>query len=298
MKSKKLLYIGLSAVLALLILVFGIDYLKGINLFHTANYYFATYDSVTGLTVSAPVTANGFKVGQVREMKYQFDNPGHIRVELALDPALKVPEGTVAVLGSDLLGTASISLEMPEASSGYAKVGSDLIARRSGGLMDNLQADLLPSIAGIMPKIDSLLTALTAVATDPALKATITRLDAISADLTVLSANVAAASKPLPAVVNNASAVTENLNVMSARLDSLAESLNALPLNETMANVETITSNLREVSAQLRSTDSSLGMLINDPGLYDNLNSAVNSLDSLIVDVKRQPKRYLKFSVF
>lgn len=298
MKSKKLLYIGLSAVMALLILVFGIDYLKGINLFHTANYYFATYDSVTGLSVSAPVTANGFKVGQVREMKYQFDNPGHIRVELALDPALKVPEGTVAVLGSDLLGTATISLEMPESPSAYAKVGSDLIARRSGGLMDNLQADLLPSIAGLMPKIDSLLTALTAVATDPALKATLGRLDAISADLNVLSANVAAASKPLPAVVNNASVVAENLNDMSARLDSLAESLNALPLNETMANVETITANLRDVSTQLRSTDSSLGLLINDPGLYDNLNAAVNSLDSLIVDVKRQPKRYLKFSVF
>ena len=77
---KKLAVIGLSAVVALAILVFGINYLKGINLFHTSNYYFAVYDDVTGLAVSAPVNANGFKVGQVREMNYLYNDPGHVQV--------------------------------------------------------------------------------------------------------------------------------------------------------------------------------------------------------------------------
>ena len=94
MKSKKLVYIGISAIVALIILIVGVNFLKGINLFHTSNYYFVSYESVTGLNISAPVTANGFKVGQVREMKYEYDNPGHIKVELALDPALKIPEGS------------------------------------------------------------------------------------------------------------------------------------------------------------------------------------------------------------
>ncbi|MBD5360434.1 MAG: MCE family protein [Bacteroides sp.] len=293
MKSKKLLYIGISAVVALLILFVGINYLKGINLFHASNYYFVSYESVTGLNVSAPVTANGFKVGQVREMHYEYDNPGHVMVELALDKELKVTEGTVAVLGSDLLGTATIILEMPK-STDYVAVGSKLPGKISGGLMDNLQADLMP----VLPKVDSLINALTRVVTDPSLSAALGRLDAISADLSVLSANLAASTKPLPAVVNKASATMENLSVMSTRLDSLSATLNHLPLNETMDNVEAISANLKQLTAQLQQPNSTLGLLLNDRGLYDNLNATVNSLDSLLVDVKANPKRYINIKVF
>ncbi len=297
MKSKKLVYIGLSAIIALLILVFGINFLKGINLFHTSNYYFVSYESVTGLNVSAPVTANGFKIGQVREMNYEFDNPGHVRVELALDPALKIPEGTVAVLGTDLLGTATISLDMPK-STNYVAVGEQLPGRLAGGLMDNLQSDLMPSIEGVMPKVDSLLAALTAVVTDPSLQAAITRLDKISADLQTLSGNMAEATKPLPAVVGKADKTMAELQVMSGRLDSLSATLNALPLESTVANVEAISQNLKQLTAQLQTKDSSLGLLINDRGLYDNLNNTVNSLDSLLVDIKANPKRYINVKVF
>lgn len=297
MKSKKLVYIGTSAVVALLVLFFGINYLKGINMFHTSNYFFVSYESVAGLNISAPVTANGFKVGQVREMNYEYDNPGHVKVELALDPALKIPEGTVAVLGSDLLGTATISLEMPKSET-YAAVGSTLEGRLAGGLMDNVQSELLPGVVAALPKVDSLLQALTAVVTDPSLHAALNRLDKISGELDVLAANLAAASKPLPGVVNKASETVTNLADMSVKLDSLTETLNDIPLEQTMANVEVISANLKQLTAQLRSEDSSLGMLVNDPGLYNNLNATVASLDSLIVDVKRQPKRYLKFSVF
>lgn len=293
MKSKKLLYIGLTAVIALLILFVGVNYLKGINLFHTSNYYFVSYESVAGLNVSAPVTANGFKVGQVREMRYEYDNPGHVMVELALDTELKVPEGTVAVLGADLLGTATIMLEMPK-STDYVAVGSQLPGKLAGGLMDNIQADLMP----VLPKVDSLIQALTVVVTNPSLAAALDRLDAISADLSVLSANLASAAKPLPGVINKASDTVDNLMQMSTRLDSLSASLNQLPLNETMENVEAISANLKQLTLQLRQPDSSLGLLLNDRGLYDNLNATVNSMDSLLVDIKANPKRYINVKVF
>lgn len=293
MKSKKLLYIGISAVVALLVLFVGINYLKGINLFHTSNYYFVSYESVTGLNVSAPVTANGFKVGQVREMRYEYDNPGHVMVELALDNELKVPEGTVAVLGTDLLGTATIMLEMPK-STNYAAVGSQLPGKLAGGLMDNIQADLMP----VLPKVDSLIQALTVVVTDPSLAAALGRLDAISADLQVLSGNLAAATKPLPGVVNKASGTMNNLSEMSARLDSLSATLNQLPISQTVDNVEAISSDLKQLTAQLEQPNSTLGLLLNDRGLYDNLNATVNSLDSLLVDIKANPKRYISIKVF
>lgn len=282
---------------ALAILFFGINYLKGINLFHTSNYYFAVYENVTGLTVSAPVHANGFKVGQVREMKYLYNDPGHVQVELALDGNLKITRGTVAILGTDLLGTATITLDIPKTAD-YLPKGSTLESKAASGLMDNLSGDLMPGITGMLPKIDSLLVAVTNVVTDPSLNSAIKRLDAITADLNTMSANIAKATKPLPSVVNDAAVVAANLNTMSARLDSLSSTLQGLPLNETMANVEAVTLNLKKITDQLQTSDSSLGMLVNDPGLYESLNNTVASLDSLIVDIKKQPKRYLKFSVF
>lgn len=294
---KKLAIIGCSAVVALAILVFGINYLKGINLFHTSNYYFAVYEDVTGLAVSAPVNANGFKVGQVREMNYMYNDPGHVQVELALDADLKVTEGTVAILTTDLLGTASITLEIPKTQD-YLVKGSTLESKKDAGLVDGLSENLMPGIQSMMPKIDSLLVALTNVVTDPALTATIKRLDAISADLSSITANVAKATKPLPGVVNEAAAVAANLNRMSANLDSLSAELNKLPLNQTMAEVNATVANLKQITDKLQTSDSSLGMLVNDPALYQSLNHTVASLDSLINDVKAQPKRYLKFSVF
>lgn len=296
-KSRKLLTIGISAVAALLILFFGINYLKGINLFHSSNYYFAVYENVTGLANSAPVNANGFKVGQVREMKYLYDNPGHVQVELALDGDLKITEGTVAVLTTDMLGTASIKLEIPHTGN-YLPKGATLESNVESGLVENLSGSLMPGITSMIPKIDSLLVAVTNVVSDPALSASVKRLDAITADLSVMTANVAKTTGQLPGVVNNAAVVAANLNSMSCRLDSLSAELQELPLSETMANVQALTSNLKQITAELQSTDSSLGLLINDPALYNSLNNTVASLDSLITDVKEHPKRYLKFSVF
>lgn len=294
---KKLAIIGFVAVLAVAILVFGINYLKGINLFHTSNYYFAVYEDVTGLSVSAPVNANGFKVGQVREMSYCFDDPGHVQVELALDADLKITEGTVAILTTDLLGTASITLEIPKTQDYLAK-GSVLESRNQAGLVDDLSQGLMPGVNSVLPKIDSLLVALTNVVTDPAISQTLKRLDQISNDLTVVSANVAKATQPLPGVMDNASVIALNLKTMSANLDSLSAELNRLPLDKTMASVQATVDNLKDITDKLQTNDSSLGMLVNDPGLYESLNNTVASLDSLITDVKARPKRYLKFSVF
>lgn len=97
--------------IAIAILIFGINFLKGVNLFKASNYYYATYNNVEGLAESAHVTLNGFNVGQVREIRYDYDHPGNVNVEISLDKSLKLPQGTKALLTSDMLGTASIVLE-------------------------------------------------------------------------------------------------------------------------------------------------------------------------------------------
>jgi len=104
--------IGASVLVALLALVLGINYLKGVNIFKAANYYYASYTNVAGLAQSAPVTLNGYKVGLVRDVAYEYDNPGHVRVELSLDRQLRLPEGTAAAIVTDMLGTSTIELRM------------------------------------------------------------------------------------------------------------------------------------------------------------------------------------------
>lgn len=295
--SRKLVQIGVTAIFALFLLVVGINYLKGINLFDKSNHFYAIYDDVTGLAVSSSVNANGFKVGQVSDLKYMYDDPGHVKVELLLDGELKLPEGTIAELGSDLLGTASITLKMPK-NTNFIPSGSTLQSEIAGGLMDNVSNDVLPGIVDMIPKIDSMLVAVTTLVNDPALANSLKRLDDITKNINTLSANVAVATKPLPGVVEQAAVVVDNLDGLSANLDSLSRKINQMPLNETVANVKTISENLAEVTNQLKREDSSLGMLLNDPKLYNNLSNTVASLDSLINDIMARPKDYLKFSVF
>lgn len=292
----KELTIGLCAVIALLILFFGIDYLKGINVFKASNYYYVSYTSVNGLAVSSPVTASGFKVGLVREIQYEYNNPGHVLVEISLDKDLKVPTGTKAELVTDLLGTATISLKMPESAT-YHNVGDRLTGVVATGMMDNVATEVLPSLTVMIPKIDSLLTSITTLVADPALINSIRRMDNISANLESATAQLSASMKPLPSVMNNADEVARNLSVISDDLKVLSAELKAMPLDSTMRNVYHTTEALSQIVEKMQTDESSLGLLMNDPALYNNLNSAVGSLDSLLIDVKKNPKRYISIKL-
>ncbi|MBD5186173.1 MAG: MCE family protein [Bacteroidales bacterium] len=296
---KKETIIGLTVVVTLLILFFGIDYLKGINVFHPANYYYVTYDNVDGLAQSAPVTVNGFKVGLVREINYEYDNPGHIRVELSLDKQLKVPRGTKAILTTDMLGTSTIMLEM-EPGASYHDVGDRLVGVRKPGLMDGLSGDLMPTVTDMIPKIDSLLVAITDIAKDPALASSIHNLNSMLANLEQTTVTLNRAMAPVPGIVNNASvtmtdvkALAANLNRMSADLAEVAAAVKVMPLDSTMNNIHAMSANLLALSEQLNNPNSSLGLLMNDPSLYNNINNSAAHIDSILVDLKRQPKRYI-----
>lgn len=291
--------IGGSVLLSLLILFFGIDYLKGINIFKSANYYYASYTNVTGLAQSAPVTLNGFKVGLVREISYEYDNPGHVLVELSLDKQLKLPVGTKAAIVTDMLGTSSVELRMA-AGKDFYEIGSKLEGVVSGGLVDKLGGELMPTIVKLAPHIDSLVVAMTTIVSDPALLSSVQRLDNIMANLEVSTKNLNAAMAGVPALVNTANGtmtnvkeLSENLTQISAALAVLSDDLKNMPLDSTMRNINNITANLDRATEQLNSTNSSLGLLLNDPALYHNINNSAAHIDSILIDLKKQPKRYI-----
>lgn len=291
-RYSKELIIGISVLIAAVLLFFGINYLKGINLFKAANYYYVSYTNVEGLTVSAPVTINGFKVGQVRDISYEYDNPGHVLVEIALDKSLKVPEGSKAVIVGSLLGTPSVVLEFSQAS-GHHKVGDRLIGENEPSMLDGVSDELMPRVNAIFPKVDSLLTSVNRLVSDSALLLSVKRLDAITANLQATTTYLNRTLATMPSTMKTVDGVACNLDSITSDLAVMSEELKNLPLQETMDNVNKLTSNVSEITRKMNEPDNSVGLLLNDRQLYDHLNGVAGGLDSILIDLKQNPKRYI-----
>lgn len=289
--------IGLSVIVAILILIFGIDFLKGINLFQPANYYIAYYDNVDELTVSSPVMINGYKVGQVRDVKFDYSKPGKVEVVMALDKSLKIPEGTRAALGTTLMNGARIELTMGSGP-GFLPVGAEIESSVKPGLMTSVQDGMLPAISGMVPKLDSLLYNLNRLVADPALTASIQRLDGITGNLLTTSQGLSTTmNTQVPRLASNTVKLTQTLDTIMGNLGTLSYQLKNLPLDATMDNVNALTANLSRFSEQLNDKNSTLGLLTSDPELYNRLTQVSADIDSLLVDIKKNPKRYISIKL-
>jgi len=289
--------IGLSVIIAGIILFFGIDYLKGINLFTPANFYYAEYENVSGLETASIVSANGYKVGQVREIKYDYEHPGKIRVLLALNKDLHVPEDSKAIISSTLMSGSFIDLQLGK-SSKMIEVGGDVPTAQVPDLMASLATDVMPTVNAILPKIDSLLYNLNALVADPALAQSIGRLDGITDNILLASQGLRATTgKQIPGLVGNTNRVVTHLDSVTSDLMVLSRQLRQLPIDRTMGNVYDVTENLRKFSNSLNDPNSTLGKLTSDPELYNRINRVAADVDSLIIDIQRNPKRYISIKL-
>ncbi|MBQ7853946.1 MAG: MCE family protein [Muribaculaceae bacterium] len=312
---KKEVLIGICVAIALVVLFCGIEFLKGINVFKPENHYYISYTNVAGLDIASPVTVNGFKVGQVLDIQYEYENPGHVLVEISLDKELKLPHGTKAVLAADLLGSASIMLDMGRDKS-FHEIGDKIEGATPSGLMDNVTKEVLPQVTAIIPKVDTLLTSVNTIVSNPAIYTSIKRLDEITANLSATTKKLNNFIGSLNPVVENVDGFTANLNDISSDLAVVSNELKSLPIDSTMENIATVSYNLQNLTGNLNNTldgvnttinglntslnskNSSLGLLMNDDKLYHNLNGAVTNLDSLFIDIKKNPKRYISIKVF
>lgn len=290
--------IGISVIGAILILIFGIDYLKGINIFKPANFYVANYKNIAGLGISAPVNIEGFKVGQVREINFDYDNPGDIEVVLALNKSLHLPEDSRAVITNSLMNGAAVEIYLGK-SEKMLEVGGTIPTGVKPDLMNDLSDKIMPSIEGILPKIDSILISINTLVSDPSLLKSVQSLENITSNINKASEGLnVVVNRQVPGVMNNASQAAANLNTMTKELSELSTQLKTLPLAQTVSNVNDLTENLIKFSNQLNDKNSTLGLLMNDPELYNRLNTVATDIDSLILDIKKNPKRYINIKVF
>lgn len=294
MKLTKEIKIALVAIVGILIMYFGINFLKGMNLFSTNNTYFITFDDIQGLGASTPIYADGYKVGTVDGLEYDYKENGPIKVKVDIIKDLRIPQGSKAEIVKDLMGNLQVNLLLANNPRERVEPGGVIPGAVNGGMMDKA-ANLVPVVEKMLPKLDSILTSVNALLADPALAASLHNVETITSNLTVstreLNTLMAGLNKQVPGMIGKANGVLDNTNRLTANLASLDVQGTLNKVNQTLESAHQFTE-------KLNSNQGSLGLLMNDTKLYDNLTSIMGHADSLVIDLKAHPKRYVHFSVF
>ena len=294
MKLTKEIKIALVAIVGILVMYFGINFLKGMNLFSTNNAYYMTFDDIQGLGASTPIYADGYKVGTVDGLEYDYKENGPIKVKVDINKDLRIPQGSKAEIVKDLMGNLQVNLLLANNPRERVEPGGVIPGAVNGGMMDKA-ANLIPVVEKMLPKLDSILTSVNALLADPALAASLHNVETITSNLTVstreLNTLMAGLNKQVPGMVRKANGVLDNNNRLTANLASLDVQGTLNKVNQTLESAHQFTE-------KLNSNQGSLGLLMNDTKLYDNLTSTMSHADSLVIDLKAHPKRYVHFSVF
>lgn len=288
---RKEVKIGLAGVAALMILFFGIKFLKGANLFSSSSTYYIRFSNAKALSKNSTVYADGYNVGTVSDIIYDYDHPGQVLVEISTARDLRIPRGSSASLDEAMLGGCTLNMLLATNPREAYQPGDTILGSDAGGLMAKA-ADLMPKVDQVLARVDTLLATLNTLAADPNLPLILQNAQAITANLNESSVEL----KRL--LAHDVPAMTHTFNQAGENVVTLTQNLNNLDLQATMDSVNCTIGNVNRMVSQMQSSEGTLGLLMKDPGLYNNLNHTVQSADSLLTDLKAHPKRYVHFSAF
>ena len=308
MKINKEVRIGLLVTVALVVLFAGFYFLKGSNVFSSEYKYYAFYRDVQGLQPSAAVQIHGLQVGKVSEIHLSNDS---VIVTIAINKKTRIPQGTVAKLVSlDLLGTKGVSLDV-STSSNMVEDGTMLHSETEGGIIDKLSSEVTPlltDVRTVVSHVDSVLIAVNGIFSEQAradLQASISALHTSMNNLQGITAKVNGQSEALAHVITNADKITTNLANNSGNIDATLKNLKATtdklskaPLDEMIRNLDEASAKLNDMLRKINNNEGSLGLLVNDKNLYNNLNKTLEEFTKLSADLKAHPSRYINLTIF
>ena len=288
---RKEVKIGLIGILAIGMLIFGINYLRGVAMFKSSRSYYVEFNNINGLPVSSPVFANGYKIGLVRDIQYNYEKLGTVTVEVEVEEGMRIPTGSKGELVTEMLGTVKMNLLLNLESQNYLQPGDTLQGFANNGIM-GVAETMVPKLEQMLPKMDSILNSLNKLMADPALAATLHNAEQVTANLTVTTHELNKLMKnDLPKITGNLNSLTDNLNTISYNLKGIDYAATMRSIDSTLYNVRVLTN-------KLNSKDNTIGLLFNDPTLYNNLSTTTANAASLLEDLKSHPKRYVHFSLF
>lgn len=308
--------IGIIAVIALALLFWGFNYLKGKNMLKQTNRYYGIYDNVEGLKETAPVLLKGYKVGQVDAIYFNREYaPDKLTVAFSVEKRFKIPSRSVAsIFSSDLMGTKAVRLELSEGET-YLVDGDTLVSEVEASLQEQVSVQMLPlknKAEDLMLEIQKALEAMQYVFNEStqknlrksfeSIKNTIASLESTSSALDTL---VQEEKAELAGIFQNVASITttirnnnEALSHAIQNISAISDSIAAASLTQTIGNAERVFMETGSIMEKINRGEGSLGLLLHNDSLYRNLESTSKSLDKLVRDINENPKKYLRFSVF
>ena len=299
LKYAREIKVGILAVVCIFLLFFGFNYLKGVNIFSSIHSFHGVYTNIYGLELQAPVYIRGYKVGQVDNIDYDFTRDSSFTVDISIKRNINLPEGTRMALVSDgIMGGMAIELLLPatEVASkediAYLPTGATIPTTVVPGLLDGLQESVIQPLSNTLASLDTILGQLETQLDNNHIESILANADLAVADLQTSSQQLKQVmSHQVPSVVTK-------LDTTMSDLQQVVTDVKAANIKATVARVDTALDNVNYLIADFRSPNGTVGMLLNDKGLYNHIDSAVVSVDSLLVDLKANPKRYVHFSLF
>ncbi len=327
MKLSNEVKVGILTLISIALFVIGYNFLKGKNIFDSRNMYFAEYDKVDGLLVANPVFVNGYQVGIVEDIIY-LPATGRLKVALMINDEVEVPANAEAVIvANGLMGDMKVNLVVnPEGGrQGEAAYGGMIKGRMEVGMVDAVTDQLVPTkdkVDVLLVKVDSLITTFNKALDAEKLNKIIDNLDVTVASFNKISTNLEKATNGLDsfmttekvkisAILDNANSIASNLQQNNAKITSVLDNANKMTgdlanadLDGTIKSLSSTVNTANDALGQLNTTlskinngDGTLGLLLKDEGLYNNLESTAANLDLLMIDLRKNPLKYVQFSL-
>lgn len=286
--------IALTAIVALICVFIGINFLKGINIFESKNTYYVKFRDCAGLQVTNAVYANGYPVGIVREINYNYSDNDGVVATIELDKDMRLPKGSTAELVTGIMGGVTMNLKMGPNPSQCIEQHDTITGGPQAGALD-MAAEMIPDIQKLIPKLDSILANLNALTGNPALEASLNNFQGITSDLRQTSA-------ALPGTMQKIDGMAGHFNSISGKVDQLDLSATLQSVDSTVNAARDLLTRFdglsQSLDGKLNSKDNSLGLLLNDTRMHSDISHTIQSADSLLSDIKAHPKRYINISVF
>lgn len=315
LKLSKEFKIGIIVIISLALLYWGFNFLKGEDVFSNERTFLAVYKDVGGLNKSNSVTINGLTVGHVRNMYFSNDGKSNVVIELIIRNSIPIPKNSIArIASSDLLGSKIVEIVLGD-SPYFAESKDTLMSDVETSIKEEVSRQLKPlknKAEGLLVSIDTVITMLNDLFSK-------TNTDNISRSVAHIAGSFENLEKTtstlddlmteeknrLERILINVESVTlnlknneEKLNNIFANFSAISDTLAKARFSETLQNVYTTMNELSDISKKINSGEGSLGMLVNDDSLYVELENSSRDLKLLLEDIRLNPKKYLKFSVF
>ncbi|MCR5455120.1 MAG: MlaD family protein [Bacteroidales bacterium] len=306
MEKKNFIKIGLLAVLALVILVWGLSFLKGESLFKAENHYVAIYNKLDGLAESNPVMLSGYRIGSVEHIGFEEKNNNlMIIVKMKINNDFQLPKGTTAkIVNVDIMGTKGIEIIRPKVVDGYCSNGDTLRSAIDGGIVDQLLDFVLPmkeDLAGFLSTSDSVMHALNLLLNEKNRGNLSKSLEGLSEVATHLSQN----SNAIDSIMRNFSKAARMLGRNTGTIEdaiqnfaAVGDSLSSLQLSETFAEAQEALKKANRLLATVNEGNGTAQQILTNDTLYYNLQEATVRINRILDEFEKHPKKYINLSIF